>query len=81
VSVYAVFIVNAPVLRVPLAPKLPLQPPDAVHAVALVELQLNTAAAPGATVAGLVVSTTPGTTFTVALAVARVPPAPVHVNE
>jgi hypothetical protein len=73
--------VNAPVLRVPLAARLPLHPPEAVHAVAFVELQFKTAAAPGATVAGLAVSTTPGATFTVVLAGALVPPAPVQVNE
>lgn len=40
-----VLVVSAPVLWVPLADNAPLQPPAAVHEVALVELQLSIAPA------------------------------------
>jgi hypothetical protein len=71
---------NAPVLCVPLAGLVPLQPPDAVQVDAFAELQLNTAVPPAAVVVGFAVSTAVGTTATEVLAGALVPPAPVHVN-
>ena len=61
---------------------LPAQPPEAVHAVALVELQLNVALPPAATAAGLTLSVTVGAladTVTVADCDAE-PPAPVQVS-
>ena len=62
----------------------PLQPPDAVQAVALVEDQVNVDAAPLATLVGLAVSVTvgvlgAGVTVTVADALA-LPPAPVQLS-
>jgi hypothetical protein len=44
--------VSAPVLWVPLAATAPVQPPEAVHAVALVELQVKVDDSPLLTVAG-----------------------------
>jgi hypothetical protein len=66
---------------VPLVDRVPLQPPDAVHADALAELQLKTAAPPVATTAGVAVSTAVGTTLTVMLAGLLAPPGPVQVSE
>jgi hypothetical protein len=40
-----VLVVSAPVLCVPLADNAPLQPPEAVHEVALAELQVKVAPA------------------------------------
>jgi hypothetical protein len=61
----------------------PDQPPDAVHVLALVLLQVSVAPVPGATEATLLVSDTVGAggavTLTVALVVA-LPPAPVHTS-
>jgi hypothetical protein len=61
----------------------PLQPPDAEHKVALVELHVSVEARPLATEAGVAASVTVGVpgTVTVALATLLVPPAPVQVNE
>ena len=76
--------VSAAVVCVPLAARVPLQPPDAVHAVALVELQVSVEVAPLATDVGDAVSVTVGVgavTVTVADAVGLVPPDPVHVSE
>ena len=76
--------VRAPVLCVPLVAFVPLQPPEAVHEVALVELQLSVEALPLATTDGFTVSVTVGTApLTVMTAVARplAPPAPVQVSE
>ena len=61
---------------------LPAQPPDAVQAVALVELQLNVELLPAATVAGLALSATVGAladTVTVADCDAE-PPAPLQLS-
>lgn len=52
VSEYVVSAVKAPVLWLPLLANAPVQPPEAVHAVAFVELQVNMAAAPLFTAAG-----------------------------
>jgi hypothetical protein len=60
----------------------PDQPPEAVHAVAFVELQLSVEVPPLLTVLGVAVKVTVGAaaeTVTVADCVA-LPPAPVHVS-
>ena len=61
----------------------PLQPPVAVHEVALVELQVRVDAVPLATEVGFAVNVTvgAGTTVTVAVATLLVPPAPLHLKE
>jgi hypothetical protein len=67
----------------PLVPRVPLQPAEAVHEVAYVELQASVEALPVATLAGLAVSVTvgAGTTVTGAVAEAGVVPAdPAQVN-
>jgi hypothetical protein len=71
---------------VPLAASGPLQPPLAVHAVALVELHVSVAVPPLATPVGAAVNVAVGAgvgvvTVTVAVAGALLPPAPVQVNE
>ena len=67
----------------PLVPFVPLQPPVAVHAVALVELQVSVEAAPPATEVGFAVNATVGRgpTVTVAVATLLVPPVPLQVSE
>ena len=67
----------------PLAANVPLQPPEAVQEVALVELQVSVDDPPPAIVVGFAVSVTVGTgaIVTVADAAVLVPPAPVQVNE
>jgi hypothetical protein len=60
---------------------MPLQPPDAVQAVALVELQLNVAAPPLGTTVGDAVNVAEGTTLTVMLDGTLAPPWPLQVNE
>ena len=74
------FAVSAAVLLVPLAASVPVQPPEAVQAVALVELQVREAVAPLATTVGFAVKVAVGTTLTVAVATGLVPPAPVQVR-
>lgn len=64
-----------------LAASAPLQPPDAVQVVALVELQVRVEVPPLATVVGLAVSVAVGTTLTVTETVALEPPAPVQTIE
>jgi hypothetical protein len=63
----------------------PLQPPEAVQDVALVELQVNVEDPPLVVVVGLAVSMAVGTglavTVTVAAAAVLVPPVPVQVRE
>jgi predicted acyl esterase len=82
---YVVLAVRAPVLCVPLVAFVPLQPPEAVQDVALVELQVSVDAAPLTTLVGLADSAAVGravaATVTVAAAGVLVPPAPVHANE
>jgi hypothetical protein len=58
-------------------------PPEAVHEVALVELQVSVDAPPLAIVVGFAISvaTGLGATVTVAVAAVLVPPVPVQVNE
>ena len=62
---------------------LPLQPPEAVQEVALVELQVSVDAPPLATVVGFAVKVTVGAGITVTVAVTTllVPPVPVQANE
>jgi hypothetical protein len=60
VSMYLVVAFSAAVLFEPLIASDPLQPPEAVHAVALVADQLNIDAAPLLSVLGLAVSVTAG---------------------
>jgi hypothetical protein len=69
------------VLWVPVAGFVPLQAPEAVQKVALVEVQVNVEAAPLATAVGNAVSVTVGTILTVTFAVALLPPGPVQVSE
>ena len=70
-------------LWLPLVLFVPLQPPEAVHDVALAELHVSEEAAPLAIEVGFAASVTAGVpgTVTVAVAILLVPPAPVHVNE
>jgi len=67
----------------PLVALVPLQPPEAVHEVALALLQVRVEVPPEAILVGFVVSVTvgSGSTVTVALAAAGVvPPAPEQVS-
>jgi hypothetical protein len=70
---------------VPLVVFVPLQPPVAVHDVALFELQVSVEDPPLAIVTGFAVSVAVGVglvvTVTMAAAGVLVPPGPVHVNE
>ena len=70
-------------LCVPLVAFVPLQLPEAVHAVAFVELHVNVEAAPLATDVGfaLKVAVALGDTVTVAVAMLLGPPVPVQINE
>jgi len=82
VRVNVVAVVSAGVVWVPLVPSAPLQPPDAVQEVALVETQVKVEVAPLATVLGLAVSVTAGAgvaTVTIADCDA-LPPLPLQVS-
>jgi hypothetical protein len=83
VSEKVVSAVSAPVVWVPLTANGPLQPPEAVQAVASVELQVNTDAPPLATDVGAAAKVAEGTgsTATVVVVAVLVPPAPVQVRE
>ena len=75
--------VRAPLDCEPLVALLPDQPPEAVHAVALADVQLNVEAAPLFTVLGLAVRVTVGAadvTVTVDDCVAVPPPVPAQVS-
>ena len=74
---------RAPVLCVPLVALLPLQPPVAVHEVALVELHVSVELPPLATEVGFAVSVTVGVpgTVTVVVAALLTPLAPTQVKE
>ena len=80
---YVVGDVMADVLRVPLGPSAPTQPPDAVHAVAFVELHVSEEMPPAATAVGFALKTAVGAkvTFTVTAAAALLPPGPEQVIE
>ena len=79
--------VRAPVLWVPLVANAPLQPPDAVQAIAFVELHVSVAVPPLAMLETEAANVAAGTgsvaadTVTVAVAAALLPPGPVHTNE
>jgi hypothetical protein len=75
-------LVRAPVDHVPLVATGPLHPPDAVHTVALAELQVSTEPAPPATVVGKAPSVTVGTAdvTTTSVDCETEPPAPVQVS-
>jgi hypothetical protein len=76
--------VSAPVLCVPLVALVPLQPPEAVHEVALVELHVSREAPPTAMDVGFAVSITVAAVpdnVTVAVAIVLAPPAPLQTNE
>jgi len=82
VKVYFVAAVSAAVLCEPLSASVPLQPPEALHEVALLEDQVSFDAAPLATVLGVALRVTEGAdvvTVTVADCVA-LPPAPLQVR-
>jgi hypothetical protein len=83
VSEYNVVAVSGPVLWLPLEALVPLQPPEAVHAVALVELHVRVEPPPRTTVVGFAarVTVAAGTTVTVAVATALAPPASLQVSE
>ena len=78
---YEVVAVRAPVLNVPLVAFVPLQPPEAVHEVAFVELHVNVEVPPLATTVGFATNVAIGTMLTSAVATGLEPPAPVQVNE
>ena len=67
----------------PLVGSAPLQPPEAAHEVALLELHVKVAAPPEATLVGFAVNVAVGTelTATVVAATARVPADPIQVSE
>jgi hypothetical protein len=83
VSEYSLAALKGPVLWLPVAARLPLQPPEAVHAVACDESQVRIDAVPAGTAIGVAVNCTVGSAFTVmaTLAVWLVPPGPVQVSE
>ena len=74
---------RAAVFCVPLVALLPLQPPVAVHDVALVELHVSVEAPPLATEVGFAVNVTVGADamVTVAVATLLVPPVPLQLKE
>lgn len=76
------FAVNAAVTWLPLAPSVPDQPPDAVQAMAFVELHVNVEVVLYAMLIGAAfnVAVGAGATVTTAEAAALVPPAPLHVS-
>jgi hypothetical protein len=82
-----VFAVSAPVLWVPFAANVPVHPPDAVQAVALVELHVSVTVPPLVTLGvdavnvAVGVGKVAGVTSTLTDWVPEVPPAPVHCSE
>ena len=83
VNEYEFVAVSAPVLCVPLVALAPLQPPEATHEVALVELHVSVEAPPLATEVGFAVNVTvgAGATLTVTVAMLLEPPAPAQISE
>jgi hypothetical protein len=77
--------VSAPVLCEPLVALVPLQPPEAVHEVALVELHVSMEAPPTAMDIGFAVNITVAAPepemVTLAVAIVLAPPAPLQTNE
>jgi len=76
---YVVLVASAGMVCTPFNALVPLQPPDASHVVAFVDVQVSTMALPAVTVCALALSVVVGTTLTTRLAVVPVPPAPVQV--
>jgi hypothetical protein len=81
VNEYTVVAASVPVLSLPLGAFAPLQPPDAMHDVAFVELHVSDEAPPLATTEGVATIVAMGITLTSAVATPLVPPAPVHASE
>ena len=81
VNEYAVVAAIAPVLWLPLGVLVPLQPPEAVQDVALVELHVSVEAPPLMMTDGFAMTVARGTTLTVTVDTPLAPPAPVHINE
>jgi hypothetical protein len=77
---YVVVEFTVPVDWLPPLGKAPVQPFDAVHAVALLELQVNVDVPPGATTEGVIAIVAVGMRLTTVLALA-LPPAPAQDNE
>ena len=79
---YSVVLVSAPVDQVPLVATAPLQAPEAVHAVASVELQVKLELAPLVTVVGAAVNVTvgAGSVTTTSADCEAEPPVPVQVR-
>ena len=79
---YSVVLVSAPVDQVPLVATAPLQPPEAVHAVASLELQVKLELAPLITVVGAAVNVTAGagSVTTTSADCEAEPPVPVQVR-
>jgi hypothetical protein len=73
--------VRAAVISVPLVALAPLQPPEAVHEVALVELQVRVEVAPLAMTEGVPVIVAVGMMLTATVDALLVPPVPVQVRE
>ena len=82
VSSKSVVLVSAAVDQVPLSATAPLQPPEAIHAVALLELQVKSEVLPLVTVVGEAdsVSVGAGLVTTTSADCEAEPPAPVHVS-
>jgi hypothetical protein len=82
VSSNSLVLASAPVDQVPLIATAPLQPPEAVHAVAFAEVQVNVDIPPLATVVGEAASVTVGAgeTTTTSADCEAWPPGPVQVN-
>jgi hypothetical protein len=68
---------------VPAAASVPLQPPDAVHDVALVELHVSVEVPPAGTLVGFAFKVAVGAevTVTVTVATGLTPPVPLHASE
>ncbi len=77
-----VVLASAPVDQVPCAARAPLQPPEAVHPVALSEFQLRLDMPPAATVVGDAVRVTVGVAevTTTSADCEALPPGPVQVS-
>jgi len=82
VSVYLVVAVSGAVVWEPLTASAPLQPPEAVHEVALVDDHVKVEVAPLATVLGfeLIVTVGAGVVIVTVADCAALPPAPVQVS-
>jgi hypothetical protein len=78
---YDVVAVRAPVLCVPLVALAPLQPPEAVQDVALVELHVSVEVPPLAMTEGFATKVAVGTILTRTVDTPLVPPVPVQVKE